>query len=223
MTRTSSVRSDWLRVEPRVQLKRVSSYVASPTKRGFDFVLALLIVMILCPVMIVIAAVIKLTSPGPILFRQVRYGARQKAFPVYKFRSMECRSAHDPEVRQATPQDPRVTPFGRFLRRTSLDELPQLINVLRGEMSLIGPRPHAVAHDEFFMNRVPRYARRFSVRPGITGLAQVSGARGETRTDADMKRRVDLDIYYIENASILLDLKILVATAHEVLFSVDAY
>jgi putative colanic acid biosynthesis UDP-glucose lipid carrier transferase len=188
-----------------------------------DFSLALILILLLTPVLLTIACAIKCSSPGPVLFRQQRYGSRQRSFSIIKFRSMWFAGCCDGEVKQAQPQDPRVTALGRVLRRTSLDELPQLFNVLRGEMSLIGPRPHAVSHDNYFMNRIPRYARRFSVRPGITGLAQVSGARGETRTDADMKRRVDLDIYYIENASFVLDMKILLATIHEVMSSKDAY
>lgn len=223
MARAGSLLSDWMIGRPVVQLRRVSFYVGSSVKRVIDLVLALLLLLFLSPLMISIALAIKITSPGPIFFRQKRHGARQRPFMILKFRSMHFTSKPEREVRQCTQTDCRVTPLGRILRRTSLDELPQLFNVLRGEMSIVGPRPHAISHDEYFMNRIPRYTRRFSVRPGMTGLAQVCGARGETRTDLDMKRRIDLDVHYIENASLFLDFKILLATVREVVFSAHAY
>ena len=124
---------------------------------------------------------------------------------------------------QATRGDPRITPVGQFIRRTSIDELPQLLNVIKGEMSLVGPRPHAVAHDRFFGERIPGYHHRFVARPGVSGLAQVRGARGETPRIEDMQRRVELDLEYIRNASLGMDVKILIATGREIFFSSSAY
>ncbi|MBB3021709.1 putative colanic acid biosynthesis UDP-glucose lipid carrier transferase [Microvirga lupini] len=223
MSQVATVRTLWIGIKSERPLKRISSYVGSPSKRILDLMLALSLLITLSPIILIIALAIKSTSPGPIFFRQLRYGARQRPYVILKFRSMYHTQQVEHEVRQATQGDPRVTPIGRFLRKTSLDELPQLFNVIRGEMSIIGPRPHAVCHDDHYMRRIPQYARRFCVKPGITGLAQVCGARGETRTDGDMQRRIDLDIYYIENGSVLLDMKILIATAHEVFFSANAY
>lgn len=223
MARVGSLLGDWTVARPHVQFRRVSRYVGSSVKRVLDFVLALLLLGLLGPLMIAIAVAIKITSPGPVFFRQKRYGARQRPFMIFKFRSMHFNAKPEHVVKQCTQADCRVTPLGRILRKTSLDELPQLLNVLRGEMSLVGPRPHAISHDEHFMNRIPRYTRRFSVRPGMTGLAQVCGARGETRTDMDMKRRIDFDVHYIENASLLMDFRILLATAREVMSSSHAY
>ena len=223
MARVGSLLGDWAAGEPHAQFRRVSFYVGSSVKRMLDLVLALLLLILLSPLMMAIALAIKISSPGPVFFRQKRYGARQRPFMIYKFRSMHFSEKPEGMVKQCTQADCRVTPLGRVLRKTSLDELPQLLNVLRGEMSLIGPRPHAISHDEYFISRIPRYARRFSVRPGMTGLAQVCGARGETRTDLDMKRRIDFDVYYIENASLLMDFRILLATVREVASSAHAY
>lgn len=223
MARGGSLLGDWAAGEPHAQFRRVSFYVGSSVKRMLDSMLALLLLILLSPLMIAIALAIKISSPGPVFFQQKRYGARQRPFMIYKFRSMHFLEKPEGMVKQCTQADRRVTPLGRILRRTSLDELPQLLNVLRGEMSLVGPRPHAVSHDEYFIGRIPRYARRFSVRPGMTGLAQVCGARGETRTDLDMKRRIDFDVYYIENASLLMDVRILLATVREVVSSAHAY
>ncbi|GJD50947.1 hypothetical protein OPKNFCMD_3697 [Methylobacterium crusticola] len=179
-------------------------------KRVFDVVLASAALVALSPVLVLIAILIRLDSPGACLFRQKRHGFNQEAFSVLKFRSM--RAAPDQAFRQATRGDDRITRIGRFLRRTNLDELPQLLNVIRGDMSLVGPRPHALAHDRSFERRIALYARRHNVRPGITGWAQVNGLRGETLTDADMRRRVEHDLHYIDNWSLWLDLKILVMT-----------
>ncbi|ACL57146.1 exopolysaccharide biosynthesis polyprenyl glycosylphosphotransferase [Methylobacterium nodulans] len=179
-------------------------------KRSFDLAAASLALVVLSPVLAMIAILIRLDSPGPCLFRQKRYGFNQEAFSVYKFRSM--RAEPEGAFRQATRNDSRITRIGRILRRTNLDELPQLLNVIRGDMSLVGPRPHALAHDRSFERRIARYARRHNVRPGITGWAQVNGLRGETLTDADMQRRVEHDLYYIDNWSLWFDLQILVMT-----------
>lgn len=184
-------------------------------KRLFDKLLALVLLIALAPLMLLIAFAVKLETPGPALYRQTRYGFNNRPFTVLKFRSM----GHDglevgqQVLRQATTNDPRVTRVGRFLRRTSLDELPQLFNVLDGSMSLVGPRPHAVAHNEQYADIITGYSARHRVRPGITGWAQVNGLRGETETADKMRARVAYDIYYIENWSLLLDLRILLRTA----------
>ena len=162
--------------------------------------------------MLVIGIAIKLTSRGPIMFRQQRYGWNGEVIWVYKFRSMVVHREADFQVSQASKNDKRVTPLGAFLRRTSLDELPQFINVLQGRMSIVGPRPHAVVHNEYYKDLVPGYMLRHKVKPGITGWAQISGFRGETDTIEKMEKRVACDLYYIENLSVWLDLKIIVLT-----------
>jgi Undecaprenyl-phosphate glucose phosphotransferase len=179
-------------------------------KRAIDVVLGIAALALLALPMAVIALAIKLDSPGPALFRQQRQGFDHDVFEMLKFRTMR----HDPNASfaQARPDDERVTRLGRWLRRTSIDELPQLLNVLRGEMSLVGPRPHPVALNAAFMRRVQRFARRHRVKPGITGLAQVNGWRGETDTEEKMAGRVFNDLYYIEHWSLTLDLKILART-----------
>jgi putative colanic acid biosynthesis UDP-glucose lipid carrier transferase len=181
------------------------------TKRGTDLVFASLLTLCALPVMVGIAAAIKLTSPGPTIFRQHRYGLDGERITVYKFRTMTV-TENGRRVAQATRDDPRVTAVGRFLRRTSLDELPQLFNVLGGSMSLVGPRPHAVAHNEQYRKLVHGYMVRHKVAPGITGLAQVNGCRGETATLDEMRRRVAYDLEYLRHWCWLLDLKILVKT-----------
>jgi exopolysaccharide biosynthesis polyprenyl glycosylphosphotransferase len=160
----------------------------------------------------IIALAIKLDSRGPVLFRQQRHGFNQKPFGILKFRSMTTLDNGDVIV-QARQGDARVTRVGRVLRRTSLDELPQLINVLKGDMSLVGPRPHALAHDREYEQKIALYAHRHNVKPGITGWAQVHGYRGETDTDGKMQKRVEYDLYYVDNWSIFLDLQILFLTA----------
>ncbi|SDM86612.1 Undecaprenyl-phosphate glucose phosphotransferase [Methylobacterium phyllostachyos] len=186
-------------------------------KRALDLTLSTIALVALSPLLAVIALAIKVDSHGPIFFRQKRYGFNQQPFGVFKFRSM--RAEQDAIFRQATRNDTRITRVGAFLRRTNLDELPQLLNVLRGEMSLVGPRPHALAHDRSFERRIALYARRHNVRPGITGWAQVNGFRGETLTDLDMERRVACDLHYIDNWSIWFDIQIMIQT----LFSRRAY
>jgi Undecaprenyl-phosphate glucose phosphotransferase len=177
-----------------------------------DKLIALLCLLIMLPLMLLIALAIKLDSPGPVFFRQQRLGANNRPFDLLKFRSMYRAACADPAVLQAQRNDPRVTRVGRFLRRTSLDELPQLINVLKGEMSLVGPRPHAVQHDAEFGKVIDGYFARNRVRPGITGWAQVHGLRGETDTLEKISRRVQYDLYYIGHWSLLLDLQILCKT-----------
>ena len=179
-------------------------------KRAFDVVLAGIGLVLLAPLFLAVAVMIKLDSPGPVFFRQRRYGFNQEAFGVYKFRSMKV--TPDGPFRQASRGDDRITRVGALLRRTNIDELPQLLNVLLGDMSLVGPRPHALAHDRSFERRIALYARRHNVKPGITGWAQVNGFRGETRTDAAMEARVQADLHYIDNWSLWLDITIIVQT-----------
>jgi putative colanic acid biosynthesis UDP-glucose lipid carrier transferase len=190
-------------------------------KRLFDVVMATVLLILLLPMLLVIAVVVKASSPGPIFFKQHRYGLRGEAITVWKFRTMTVMEYG--HVAQATRHDARVTPFGRFLRRTSLDELPQIFNVLGGSMSFVGPRPHAVAHNEEYRRLIRGYMYRHSVKPGITGLAQVNGFRGETSSLDQMERRMRYDLAYIRNWSLLLDLKILLRTFATLLSSRSAY
>ncbi|MCB1514176.1 MAG: undecaprenyl-phosphate glucose phosphotransferase [Hyphomicrobiaceae bacterium] len=180
-------------------------------KRAFDVVVSALALALLAPVFTLLAVLIKLDSPGPVFFRQRRRGYNHEEFRIWKLRTMTTLDDGD-HVRQASRGDARVTRVGRWLRRFNLDELPQLINVLKGEMSLVGPRPHAVAHDIHFETRILDYARRLNVKPGITGWAQIHGLRGATETEDDMRRRVAYDIHYIENWSLVLDFYILMLT-----------
>lgn len=177
-----------------------------------DRVLATLILLLVAPVLLLIALAIKLDSPGPVFFRQARKGWSGKVFHIWKFRSMHVHQPEGGVVQQATRDDPRITRVGAFLRKTSLDELPQVFNVLTGEMSLVGPRPHAVQHDEEYSKRIDAYLARHNIKPGITGLAQVRGLRGETRDVEQMQQRIEADIEYINNWSVWLDLSILVRT-----------
>lgn len=179
-------------------------------KRVFDLALAGIGLILLAPLFLAVAVLIKLDSPGPVFFRQRRYGFNQQAFGVFKFRSMKVQPAGP--FRQASRDDDRITRVGALLRKTNIDELPQLLNVILGDMSLVGPRPHALAHDRTFERRIALYARRHNVKPGITGWAQVNGFRGETRTDAAMEARVQADLYYIDNWSIWLDISIIIQT-----------
>lgn len=177
------------------------------SKRVFDLVVVSAALLVLAPLMMLVALAIRLDSKGPVLFRQQRYGFNQKPFTIFKFRTMVVEEGGS--FLQAKRKDPRVTRVGRFLRRWNFDELPQLLNVLRGEMALVGPRPHAVPHNLDFEGRITLYARRHNVKPGITGWAQVNGLRGETDTDDKMRRRVEYDLYYIDNWSLAFDLRIL--------------
>jgi Undecaprenyl-phosphate glucose phosphotransferase len=178
-----------------------------------DLLLAIVILVLFSPVLLLVAIAVKLESPGPIFYRQKRYGFNNQVFNIYKFRSMTDEPAGNVRTIQATRDDQRVTRVGRFIRRTSLDELPQLLNVLTGDMSLVGPRPHTVDHNEEYSKLVEGYFQRHRVKPGITGWAQVCGLRGETDTLEKMEARVRYDIYYAENWSLLLDLQILAITA----------
>ena len=191
-------------------------------KRVTDVAIASAALAIAAVPMIAIATMIKLTSPGPVFFRQRRYGLDGKEIMVWKFRSMRT-CDNGPVVRQATKEDPRITPLGRILRKTSLDELPQLLNVIEGNMSLVGPRPHASAHNEQYRSLIRGYMLRHKVKPGITGLAQVNGCRGETETIDKMERRVQWDHKYIRSWSLWLDLKIMFRTVAVVLKQDQAY
>ena len=191
-------------------------------KRVSDIVLGTMILILISPILLCIAIGVKLSSPGPVIFRQRRNGLDGGEIVVYKFRSMTSQE-NGPVVRQATKHDPRITRFGAFIRRTSLDELPQFLNVLQGRMSIVGPRPHAVAHNEQYRQLIKAYMVRHKVRPGITGWAQVNGQRGETDTIEKMQLRVEYDLEYLRNWSLVLDLQIIVRTIRLVFFDRQAY
>lgn len=209
-----------------VQLQLVASRPlaerAQLVKSGFDFLVALTAFLLLVPVFALIALAVKVDSPGPILFRQRRFGRNLRIFSIYKFRTMTV-TEDDTSIKQAEKNDVRITSVGRFLRRNSLDELPQLLNVLKGEMSLVGPRPHALIHDRQYAPQIEHYTWRHRVKPGITGWAQVNGFRGETKANDDMRRRMEHDLHYIENWSIWLDLEILFRTVPTILSKCAAY
>ena len=191
-------------------------------KRSIDIGVALLAIIILSPIMLVVAIAIKLSSPGPVLFKQRRYGLNGQEIIVYKFRSMTVmQDGH--VIPQASQFDKRVTSVGKILRKTSLDELPQFINVLQGRMSLVGPRPHAVAHNELYRKQIDGYMLRHKVKPGITGLAQVNGCRGETDTLEKMQQRIDYDLQYLKNWSLSLDIRIILQTIFVVFRGQNAY
>ncbi|MDP4023738.1 exopolysaccharide biosynthesis polyprenyl glycosylphosphotransferase [Methylobacterium sp. NEAU 140] len=191
-------------------------------KRAFDLAVGAALCLCAAPLMILVGIAVRLTSPGPAIFRQTRNGIDGKPFEIYKFRTMTVQEDGACVV-QAKRGDPRVTPLGRMLRRTSLDELPQLLNVLKGDMSLIGPRPHACTHDRDFALQIADYAIRQHVKPGMTGWAQVNGFRGETRTADAIVRRVEFDLRYVERWSLWFDLWILLRTLHVVLVPRNAY
>lgn len=199
-----SVRMDVVNVVPPSERSHL-------LKALLDRVLATVGVIILAPLLALVAIAIKLDSPGPVFFVQRRYGQNNKIFGIIKFRTMHV-ADDGPVIRQAQRNDPRVTRVGRFLRRTSIDELPQLFNVLLGDMSIVGPRPHAIAHDDAFELELDLFARRRRVRPGITGWSQVNGFRGETPTTESVRQRMEYDLYYIQNWSIWLDLEIIART-----------
>ncbi len=191
-------------------------------KRVSDVVLAGLILVLIAPLLALIALGVKLSSPGPVIFRQRRNGLDGEEIIVYKFRSMRAQD-NGAVVPQATKDDPRITPFGAFLRRSSLDELPQFVNVLQGRMSIVGPRPHAVAHNEQYRQLIKAYMVRHKVKPGITGWAQIHGHRGETDTIEKMQARVEYDLEYLRNWSLGLDLQIIARTIKLVFFDRNAY
>ena len=205
--------------------RRPFSYWERVGKAVEDRVGALLLLLAVAPLLLLIAVLIKVNSRGPVLFRQERVGYEGERFQVFKFRTMQVAQSEKDRraVTQATRDDPRVTAVGRFLRRTSLDELPQLLNVLTGEMSLVGPRPHALAHEDGFARLASEYFSRHRVKPGITGWAQIQGFRGEIDDPEKIRRRVEADLYYIDNWSLYLDLKILFITPFVAFFGENAY
>jgi putative colanic acid biosynthesis UDP-glucose lipid carrier transferase len=226
------VRSLTLFSQPMVDLLGVPAInlAASPItdlrvlpKRVFDRLFAFGALTALAPLMLVIAAMVKLSSPGPVFFRQKRKGIDGNQFEIYKFRSMKVHAEVAGKVTQATRRDPRITAVGAFLRRTSLDELPQFINVLRGEMSVVGPRPHALEHDDIYKDLVKGYMHRYRIKPGITGWAQINGYRGETGRIEKMMGRVKLDLYYMQNWTFWLDIKIVVLTFWKGFVGSNAY
>lgn len=194
-----------------------------PSKRIFDVLFSSAALILIMPLLCIVALAVRLDSAGPVLFRQVRTGLNGKTFNIYKFRTLRVEE-DGTSVREVARNDPRTTRLGRVLRKTSVDELPQLWNVLRGEMSLVGPRPHAVLHDEYFGQHVPGYWRRFEVQPGLTGWAQVNNARGSISELSEMIRRIELDLWYIENFSFRLDIYIILKTIYlELTGRSDAY
>ncbi|MFT7723294.1 MAG: undecaprenyl-phosphate glucose phosphotransferase [Roseateles sp.] len=191
-------------------------------KRVSDIVMSSVILVLISPILLALAIGVKLSSPGPVIFKQRRNGLDGEEIIVYKFRSMRTQD-NGAVVKQATKGDPRITPFGAFIRKTSLDELPQFINVLQGRMSIVGPRPHAVAHNEEYRKLIKAYMVRHKVKPGITGWAQVNGLRGETDTIDKMVARVEYDLEYLRNWSLALDLQIILRTVRLVVFDRHAY
>jgi putative colanic acid biosynthesis UDP-glucose lipid carrier transferase len=199
-----AVRADIVNLVPLSESNRV-------LKGALDYIVSGLGLLLLSPLLVLIAIAIKIDSPGPVFFRQRRYGQNNRIFRIFKFRTMSV-AEDGANVKQAERNDNRVTRVGWFLRRSSLDELPQLINVLLGDMSIVGPRPHALVHDEFFEQQLDLFSLRRRVRPGLTGWAQVNGLRGETKTTSDIRKRVEHDLYYIDNWSVWLDMEIMIRT-----------
>lgn len=188
-----------------------------------DRALAALILILISPVFILIALAVKCTSKGSIFFKQLRHGWDGRIIKVYKFRTMYVHQEEKGQITQASLNDHRITPLGRFLRRTSVDELPQFINVLQGRMSIVGPRPHALEHNEYYKDSINAYMQRHRVKPGITGWAQINGWRGETETLEKMRKRVEFDLYYIENWSLFFDLRIIFLTFIRGFINKNAY
>jgi putative colanic acid biosynthesis UDP-glucose lipid carrier transferase len=194
----------------------------STAKRLLDLAIALPALLFFLPLLLLVALAIRLDSTGPVLFHQKRLGQGGVPFAILKFRTMNVLE-DGATIIQASKNDARITRVGRFLRITSLDELPQLLNVVRGDMSLVGPRPHAIAHDMLYAALIPEYTQRQLAKPGITGWAQINGARGATPTTEAMRERVAFDIWYVRNVSLALDLKILLRTPLEIVFPRNAY
>ena len=188
-------------------------------KRAMDIMGSAAGIVVLSPLLLLLAALVKISSPGPVIFKQERVGLHSKPFYMYKFRSMEQQSEEEEKKAWTVRDDPRVTGIGKFLRRTSLDELPQLFNILKGDMSLVGPRPERPLFVERFREEIPRYMVKHQVRPGLTGWAQVNGFRGDT----SIKKRIDYDIYYIENWTIGFDIKIIFLTFFTGFVNKNAY
>jgi exopolysaccharide biosynthesis polyprenyl glycosylphosphotransferase len=215
-------RDDHVDCNPSVELRRPPlGVLGRAAKRTFDIAIATAALVALAPLILLVCIAVCASSPGPLIFKQTRRGFGRSEFRILKFRTMTVLE-DGPNVRQTVRGDGRVTRVGRWLRRSSLDELPQLINVLKGEMSLIGPRPHAIAHDDAYGAAIREYDLRHLVKPGLTGVAQAEGLRGETRTLAQMQARVARDIWYIENWSLWLDVRIAFQTMFT-LFKHEAY
>lgn len=200
----------------------LNSSTARFIKRTEDIIASIFIITCIGPVLIIISILIKSTSKGPIIFKQKRYGLNGKEITIYKFRTM-YHSNHGNDTKQATKNDDRITPIGKILRSTSLDELPQFINVLQGHMSIVGPRPHAIAHNEKYRSLITKYMQRHLVKPGITGWAQINGLRGETKNIEQMEQRVEYDLHYIKSWSLWLDIKIIVLTIFKGFIHKNAY
>ncbi|MGH1587943.1 sugar transferase [Methylobacterium phyllosphaerae] len=202
--------------ELNVSAQQIFQDTHSIADASIDVLVAAIVLVILSPLLALVALLVRLDSSGPALFRQTRTGLNGRTFLIYKFRTMHVQE-DGAIVHQAQRGDVRMTRLGAILRRTSFDELPQLLNVLLGDMALVGPRPHALAHDIQYGSLISAYRHRFTVRPGITGWAQINGSRGPTPKLVDMQRRVELDLWYVQNRSFVLDLRILIATALHIL------
>jgi len=211
-------------MEKHIKLKqsRVNHIVCRFLKRTEDIVVSTIILVLISPILLLIAISIKASSKGPIIFKQKRGGINNKEIVIYKFRSMTTQD-DGLVVNQVTKGDVRITSIGKFLRKSSLDELPQFVNVIQGRMSVVGPRPHATAHDIEYGNLIPEYNQRFLVKPGITGLAQISGWRGETNTLDKMQKRINMDLIYINNWTLWLDIKIIFITMWKGFNNKNAY
>lgn len=201
---------------------KASLVAKDPLKRAMDILVAGGALLFFAPLLALVAVLIKLESPGPVLFRQSRGGLNGQAFTIFKFRSMRCQE-NGAKVVQAKRDDDRMTTLGRIIRKTSIDELPQLLNVLKGDMSIVGPRPHALAHDEQYGAAIANYHLRFRARPGLTGLAQIKGLRGGTSAVEAMAARIDADNEYIERWTLGGDVKILLMTVPHLLMAENAY
>jgi putative colanic acid biosynthesis UDP-glucose lipid carrier transferase len=222
MTMPRDLPESWLDEGALAVQPHVRRVAMDPLKRMIDVLGAGFGLLILSPLLLLVSLLIVLESRGWPVFCQRRTGYAGRSFVIYKFRSMRvCEDG--PNIVQAVRDDDRITPVGRIIRRTSIDELPQLLNVLKGEMSLVGPRPHALAHDVYYGEQISRYDRRFMAKPGLTGLAQVCGLRGRTEDIADMAARIDKDLEYIEHWSVVLDIKILMRTVLIFAFHPAAY
>ena len=209
---SKNLKIDYYELFPVLSLQKTALHdpLIKNFKRGFDFIFSLfVIILVLSWLTPLVALLIKLESRGPVFFKQSRPGLDEQEFLCYKFRSMQVNVTTEKE---ASRNDPRVTRIGRFIRKTSIDELPQFFNVLLGDMSVVGPRPHLWSQNKNYGNRIKKYMVRHYVKPGITGLAQVKGCRGEIETDNDMINRIKYDVYYIENWSLLMDIKIIIQT-----------
>lgn len=211
-----------MRSETSIVDDNLPRVVIDPYKRALDILIAGSALLFFAPVLVLVGVLIRLESRGPTLFRQARGGLNGEAFTIFKFRSMRCEENGD-RVVQAARDDDRVTKIGRFIRKTSIDELPQLLNVLMGDMSIVGPRPHALAHDVEYGAVIPRYSLRFRARPGLTGLAQIKGLRGGTDEVQAMAARVEADVEYIERWTFGSDIRILLLTLPHLLLAENAY